>query len=463
MDQTPVRPGQKYAFYGWETCSSVYTDQAHYPGIHTPLDLYDALKKIWCAQTCTPRLRGEWSPENITCGQCSITAFLAQDIFGGEVYGIDRGGGHFHEYNVVNGCVFDLTSEQVHGEALSYEDNPRQYREVDFQREEKRLRYEDLKRRLREATQKHIGIVVLGAVFVDIKGYPISQYIEGGRNAGRVLQVHGGVSRNVVEDIANVELAPTFLTVVDRSGISTDVIDKLRRHRINTDYIRRTEDGLGTWLALFDNNGDVVGSISKRPDLSEIGDILDEYGEEIFSRADSIAVEIDMEPEILKKVFTLAEKYRKEIYAVVSNMSIAMERRDLIKKTGCLVCNVQEAGILFSEDYEDLAPEKLREVVARRIEQAQIPRMIVTMGEHGAVYAENGGESGMVPAQKTEVIDTTGAGDAFFAGAAIGLTYGRTLREACGIGTRLAASVIATKENVCPRFLPEEFDLKIGN
>ena len=40
-----------------------------------------------------------------------------------------------------------------------------------------------------------MGIVVIGAVFVDIKGYPLSTYIPGGRNAGRMEQVHGGVSR----------------------------------------------------------------------------------------------------------------------------------------------------------------------------------------------------------------------------------------------------------------------------
>lgn len=308
---------------------------------------------------------------------------------------------------------------------------------------------------------KHIGIVVLGAVFVDIKGYPISQYIPGGRNAGRVVQVHGGVSRNVVEDIANVELEPTFLSVVDDSGISTDVLEKLNRHKVNTDYIRRVPDGLGTWLALFDNNGDVVGSISKRPDLSEIQSILNDHGEEIISRCDSIIVEIDMEPQTLKQVFALAEKYHKEIYAVVSNISIAMERRDLLKKTGCIVCNEQEAGILFSENYEDMEPEALREILAVRIAQAQIPRMIITLGARGAVYAQIDGESGFCPPVETEVIDTTGAGDAFFAGAAIGLTYGKSLKDSCWIGTRLATSVIATKENVCPRFLPEEFGLDI--
>ena len=81
------------------------------------------------------------------------------------------------------------------------------------------------------------GIVVFGAVFVDIKGYPLAQYIPGGRNVGRVVQVHGGVSRNVAEDIANVELRPTFLSLVDKSGAGADVIHKLQDHKVNTDNV----------------------------------------------------------------------------------------------------------------------------------------------------------------------------------------------------------------------------------
>ena len=102
----------------------------------------------------------------------------------------------------------------------------------------------------------------------------------------------------------------------------------------------------------------------------------------------------------------------------------------------------------------------LQKVLMERAAQAQIPRMIVTLGGRGAVFAEPGKEAGYCPAIETEVVDTTGAGDAFFAGVAIGLTYGKTLEQSCRIGTRLAASVIATKENVCPRFLPEEFGLE---
>ena len=82
-------------------------------------------------------------------------------------------------------------------------------------------------------------------------------------------------------------------------------------------------------------------------------------------------------------------------------------------------------------------------------------------GDKGAVYARSGGECGTVPAKKVNVIDTTGAGDAFFAGTVIGLTYGKTLAQACEIGSRLAASVICISENVCPRFRPAEFGLDV--
>ncbi|MBR2546314.1 MAG: carbohydrate kinase family protein, partial [Erysipelotrichaceae bacterium] len=78
-----------------------------------------------------------------------------------------------------------------------------------------------------------MGIVVFGATFVDIKGYPDAQYIPAGRNVGKVIQVHGGVSRNVVEDIANIELKPTYVTVLDYSGTSSDVIEKLNKHNVD--------------------------------------------------------------------------------------------------------------------------------------------------------------------------------------------------------------------------------------
>ena len=90
---------KKYNFWGWEN-SDTPTITDEYPGINTPKELYDALSHIWCAYTCTPRLKDSWTKENMTLGQCSITAFLVQDIFGGDVYGIRRPGGNYDCYNV---------------------------------------------------------------------------------------------------------------------------------------------------------------------------------------------------------------------------------------------------------------------------------------------------------------------------------------------------------------------------
>ena len=112
-------------------------------------------------------------------------------------------------------------------------------------------------------------------------------------------------------------------------------------------------------------------------------------------------------------------------------------------------------GLYFSGK----TPEELSEILYRKIIQARIPRMVITMGDQGAVYAEADGIRGVCPPQRVDVIDTTGAGDAFFSGVTIGLTYGKSIAEACAIGTRLAASVIMTDENCCPRFQPAEFDI----
>ena len=306
-----------------------------------------------------------------------------------------------------------------------------------------------------------MGIVVIGATFVDIKGFPLNAYIPTGRNAGTIQYIHGGVSRNVVEDIANIELRPTFISIVDNSALGKDVINRLNDHKVNTQYIQSIPGGMGTWLAVFDENGDVAGSISQRPNLMPILSLLEEKGDEIISNCDSIVLEADINKEIIKLVFDLAIKYNKKVFSIVSNISLALERRDLLKKFDCFVCNELEAGLLFNEDYSKKSPKELCKIIEEKRKVANMPAIVVTMGAKGAVYADQNGCSGICPANKVHVNDTTGAGDAFLSGVAVGLTYGKSLDEAVKIGTRLAASVIVSSENVCPRFFPEEFGITL--
>ncbi len=293
-------------------------------------------------------------------------------------------------------------------------------------------------------------ILAVGAIFVDIKGYPIGHFDPKGRNVGRMEFIHGGVMRNVAEDIANMGQKVSLLSVLDDTSVSLEVLKRLQKSNVGIDYIRITDDGLGTWLAIFDESGDVHSSISKRPGLLPIMDIVDEKGPQMFHDASCVALDISDEKEMLKKVMDNAKKYNKKIYAAVSNMTEAMNNKELFDGLSCFVCNKQEAGILFNENYDHTNAFDMLSILKGKINNINIDAMVVTLGADGACYVSKEGESGICDAVFTEVKDTTGAGDAFFAGVTVGLNTGASLKKACEIGSLIASKTINRFDNVCP-------------
>ncbi len=143
---------REYKFYGASNsdCKPINNDF----NVKSPKDLYDALSNVWSKKTCAPRMQDKWSVQNKTLGQCSITAFLVQDIFGGLVYGVPLDDGNFHCYNVIGDNKFDLTSEQFGNIKLDYSDKYIQTREAHFKKEEKYQRYLLLKKKLKEYLKK---------------------------------------------------------------------------------------------------------------------------------------------------------------------------------------------------------------------------------------------------------------------------------------------------------------------
>lgn len=291
-------------------------------------------------------------------------------------------------------------------------------------------------------------IVVIGTVYVDIKGYPISNYVPTGRNAGFIEQFHGGVGRNIAEDIANMGEKVAMVGLVDKGGIGADVVAHLNNHGVNTLGLHAVEDGMGTWLAIFDEQGNISANISKRPNLLPIVDVLEECGDALFANAQGILLEIDVEEPIVAKTFALAEKYGVDVYAVISNINITMERFAYIQKSKCFVINRQEAGVFFGIDEHGKTKEEMLALVKASLVDKKLDAMVVTMDAEGSVYASVSGEEGMCEAQKVNVVDTTGAGDSFFAGFATALCQGKTMAEACALGTQIASRVISYKDNV---------------
>ena len=295
--------------------------------------------------------------------------------------------------------------------------------------------------------------VVFGVTFVDIKGFPFTTYNALGRNLGDVKIVHGGVSRNVVENFANVGMPVSFASILDDSAVGRDVARKLSAAGADLSHITTVEEnGLGMWLVVLDESGNLAGSISKMPDVSLLEDMIAKDGDAIVAQAENIVLEIDLNERIAATVLDLAEKHQKKVYAIVGNMSVILAHPEFLRRTDCFICNEIEAGRLFHSDtVPSFSPEQMLEYLPIAAKAAGIRSMVVTMGPQGSVYYDgDAGESGTCPPYPASVVDTSGAGDAFFSGTVMGLTRALPLSAAIRYGAKLASLTIGSKENACP-------------
>ena len=65
----------------------------------------------WCKETAHPSYQAKWSKENPSAGQCAVTALIAQELIGGDIYSC-KVGRCSHFVNMVDGKVKDFTAAQ---------------------------------------------------------------------------------------------------------------------------------------------------------------------------------------------------------------------------------------------------------------------------------------------------------------------------------------------------------------
>ena len=301
---------------------------------------------------------------------------------------------------------------------------------------------------------------VFGSVFVDIKGFPFGEYRPKERNVGDVKFVHGGVCRNVAENLANVGSDVTLVTMFEPTAMGEDVRRRLGARGVDMRYAVTAEASMGMWLVVLNEAGDVAGSISRQPDFSAMENLVETRGDEIMRDCGAVVLEIDMRASIAEKVFALAEKHQKDVYVLVGNMSVILQRPEFLSKVRLFILNEKEAGRLFGCELDPEKPEEVLEIVRREAAARCIREIIVTLGAYGSVYFDAcSGESGHVSPEQVRMVDSSGAGDAFFSGAVAARVRGKSLGEAARLGTKLAALTIQSEESNCPRienFISEE-------
>lgn len=292
------------------------------------------------------------------------------------------------------------------------------------------------------------SIAVIGTVFVDYKGFANANYQALGRNVGRVEVVPGGVARNVAVNMKHLALDTWFVGTLNFDGAGELLRSKMEDYGIKLDYLKLVPaGGTGVWLAILDHKGDLQGSISQMPDVEVMEDAIIPALPEIMPKVQGIAIEIDLSEKIARNIFARSRQTGSKVYSLPGNFSVIGKHYDFFKEMECFICNETEAAQLFGQEIDD-AEKILAEAVAFAKEY-KLKNFVVTLGEKGSVYVSQDGMTGFQDVYKTNVVDSTGAGDAFFSATVAALMHGRTLASAVDAGAKVASLVISAKESDC--------------
>jgi len=293
-------------------------------------------------------------------------------------------------------------------------------------------------------------VLVVGSAGIDVKGIYNSGDLEWGTsNLGTIRNTVGGVARNIAENLARLELETILLTAVGDDIQGKRIIEECENTGINCDHILEVEDSrTGTYMALLKPDGQLHVAISDFEITSYIdSDYLLDH-EDLFKDALMIVIDATLSEDTLETVFDIAIRYKIKVCADPTTPALASRLCPHLSHLYLVVPNASETSAMCGPAQEptdrDSAIATAREFVSKGAGIA-----VVTLGKQGLAYADRGG-SGFIQAVNTEIIDTTGAGDAFSGAAIFGLLNGVPVDEAMRLGITAASLTIESRHTVFP-------------
>jgi adenosine kinase len=269
----------------------------------------------------------------------------------------------------------------------------------------------------------------------------------------RLTENFGGTAGNIAYGLSLLGEKPTVLATIGRD--SKRYIKWLSSNHIGCDRIRIIPDELTAGAYIITDKADNQitgfnpGAMKHRCPIT-----LDE-----LNPARSIAI---IGPGNIDDMADYAAAYRRYGITYVYDPGQMLPALD---KTG-LTSSIQGAHLLISNDYE---LELIKKISGR--DNAELleltPAIITTFGENGSKATTTSGETEVPAVKPRQVVDPTGAGDAYRAGLIQGLVRGESLVQAAWRGAVCASFAVEEYGTQTYRFTPEEFsqrlrDLKAG-
>jgi pseudouridine kinase len=302
--------------------------------------------------------------------------------------------------------------------------------------------------------QQEGHVLVIGAAGIDIKARTLGLPAWNTSNLGMIRNNVGGVARNIAENLARLEVPTILLSAIGRDTPGKRVLMRTREGGVNCAHVRRVSGGrTGNYVALFDQNSKLLIAISDY----EIMETIDtEYllrHEDLFADAIMIVIDANLSLEALETVFQLAQRYRIRICADPTTPELAGKLCPYLDQLFLVTPNRAETAALCGLDdtvYDrDTAISAARQLVTLGVELA-----VVTLGEQGLAYADSSG-GGYIRSVRTQIVDPTGAGDAFSGAVIFGLLNDVPVDEAMRLGVTAASLTLQNVETVVPELSQE--------
>lgn len=287
-------------------------------------------------------------------------------------------------------------------------------------------------------------ITVIGAANVDITASPLGRYVPCDSNPSKVEIAFGGVGRNIAHNLCLLGEEVRLFTVFGDDSIALTLRDDCRRVGMTIDTILEVAGARSNYfICVNDHNGEMQAGAADMELMSHL--TTDMVATHIASINSSVAVVADCNPseDVLRY---LVAHCTAPLYIDATSSAKAMKIKSLleISREEPLIVKVNQAeAIALSGIKGDV------EAMTQWFVNQGVSRVYITMGSRG-VYCSDGMQSFVLPSQAVNVVNATGAGDAFMAGVVHAELNGATMSEACQMGIKAAVFALQAPTAVNP-------------
>jgi len=303
-------------------------------------------------------------------------------------------------------------------------------------------------------------VLCIGAANLDRKLRTLAALHMGTSNPAYAEEVHGGVARNIAENLARLGLPAALLTAVGDDAAGNSLQSRAESAGIDTRGSLRLNDTYsGTYTAVLDERGEMVLALA---DMALYDQMTPEF---LASRAPQrsgaamVVADLNLPHD---SVATLLQDARRDAVALIIVAVSQPKMARLPRELHGLRLLVLNRGELETRAGRALPDEAALAAACREVQQQGAQDIIITCGGEG-VYHTNShtGAEGLawLPAPRVDVVDVTGAGDAFAAGVCWSLHQGSSdLTLACRRGLKVAAMTLESPDTVSPLLAADILD-----